>query len=94
MSEIDRAICRKAAAECIELARVTTDPETKQTLLTRGQEWLKLAYSEHDAEFERLLAAFNSEQMGLSGRAHPSIQRMPMQQQEVQQQQSKAEDDS
>jgi hypothetical protein len=93
MSEIDRAICRKAAAECIELARITTDPETKQTLLTRGQEWLKLAYSEHDAEFERLLAAFNSEQMGLE-QARPSIQRMPMQQQEVQQQQSKAEGES
>ena len=90
MSEIDRAICRKAAAECIELARITTDPETKQTLLTRGQEWLKLAYSEHDAEFERLLAEFNSVQMGLK-QTHRPIHRMPMQQQEVQQQQSNAE---
>jgi hypothetical protein len=91
MSEIDRAVCRKAAAECIELARITTDPETKQTLLTRGQEWLKLAYSEHDIEFERLLAEFNREQMGLGKRAHSQIQHRPMQQQPVQQQQSKAE---
>jgi hypothetical protein len=89
MSEIDRAICRKAAAECIELARITTDPETKQTLLTRGQVWLKLAYSEHDSEFERLLAEFNREQMG--NRAHPRTEHMPMQQQPVQQQQSAAE---
>jgi hypothetical protein len=37
MSEIDRALCRKAAAKCIELARITTDPATKQILLTRSQ---------------------------------------------------------
>ena len=91
MSEIDRAICRKAAAECIELARITTDPDTKQVLLTRVQQWLKLAYSEHDHEFERLLADFNSLQMGLGGHPHPKIHRMPMQQQEVQQQQGKLE---
>ena len=91
MSEIDRAICRKAAAECIELARITTDPETKQILLTRVQQWLKLAYSEHDSEFERLLADFNTLQMGLGNQPHPRVHRMPMQQQEVQQQQGKLE---
>ena len=91
MSEIDRAICRKAAAECIELARITTDPETKQILLTRVQQWLKLAYSEHDSEFERLLADFNTLQMGLGSQPHPRVHRMPMQQQEVQQQQGKLE---
>lgn len=90
MSEIDRADCRRAAAECIELARATADPDTKEALLIRGQEWLKLAYSDHDAEFERLLAAFNTQQMGLE-HAQPPMQRMPMQEQEVQQQQSKAE---
>ena len=84
MSEIDRADCRRAAAECIELARATTDPDTKQALLIRGQEWLKLAYSEHDAEFDRLLAEFNSQQMGLA-QGGPPVRR-----QEVQQQQSKA----
>ena len=92
MSEIDRAICRKAAAECIQLARITTDSETKQTLLTRAQVWLKLAYSEHDSEFERLVAEFNNEQMG--NREQAPVQLMPMQQQAVQQQQSKAEGES
>jgi hypothetical protein len=94
MSEIDRARCRRAAAECVDLARITTDPETKQVLLTRAQEWLKLAYSEHDAEFDRLLTEFNSQQMGLRKKAGPpvapqSMRRLPMQQQEVQQQQAR-----
>lgn len=89
MSEVDRADCRRAAAECIELARATHDPDTKEALLIRGQEWLKLAYSDHDAEFDRLLAGFNTRQMGLE-QAQPPMQRMPMRQQELQQQQSKA----
>jgi hypothetical protein len=95
MPEIGRARCRRAAAECIDLARTTTDPETKQVLLTRAQEWLKLAYSEHDAKFDRLLAEFNSQQMSLrkagSSASHRPSRPLPMQQQEVQQQQSKAE---
>jgi hypothetical protein len=94
MSEIDRARCRRAAAECVDLARITADPETKQVLLTRAQEWLKLAYSEHDAEFDRLLTEFNSQQMGLRNKAGPPVarqpmRRLPMQQQEVQQQQAR-----
>jgi hypothetical protein len=95
MSEIDRARCRRAAAECIDLARTTTDPETKQVLLTRAQEWLKLAYSEHDAELDHLLTEFNSQQMSPGKKVKPRVprrpMRLPMQQQEVQQQQSKAE---
>ena len=91
MSEVDRADCRRAAAECIELARATTDPDTKEALLIRGQEWLKLAYSDHDAEFDRLLAGFNTRQMGLE-QPEPPMQPTPMQRQEVQQPQSKAED--
>ena len=65
MSEIDREEYRRAAAECILLARTISDPDTKEALLIRAQEWLKLAYSEHEAEFGRLLAAFNEQQMGL-----------------------------
>ena len=91
MSEWDRASCRRAAAECIELARIATDPDTKQILLTRGQEWLKLAYSDHDAEFERLLTQFNAEQMGFFDRMRPPDG--TMQPQAVQQQQSKLESD-
>ena len=89
MSETDKALCRKAASECIELARATADPDTKEILLIRAQEWLKLAYSEHEAEFERLLAAFNEQQMGLEEAAQQA-QHAPMRPQAVQQQQSKA----
>ena len=84
MAEVDRALCRRAAAECIALARITTDIDTKQTLLTRGQEWLKLAYSDHEDEFERLLGEFNEKQMGIKPAAHRgSMQRQPMQQQQA-----------
>ena len=86
MAEIDRAYCRHAASECIALARLTSEPDTKQTLLTRAQEWLKLAYSDHDAEFEHLLGEFNEQQMGAQTRApgpHAPMQRQPMQQQQT-----------
>jgi len=72
MAEINRALCRRTAAECIGLARLTTDIDTKEALLTRGQEWLKLAYSDHDDEFERLLGEFNTQQLGVEhASAHP-----------------------
>jgi hypothetical protein len=77
MSEIDKEMCRKAAAECIELARVTTDPAKKETLLTRAQEWLKLAYANNDAEFGRLVRQLNQVQM-----TSVQVQRQPMQQQQ------------
>ena len=84
MAEADRILFRRAAAECITLARMTTDIEIKETLLTRAQEWLKLAYSDHDEEFDRLLDDFNTQQMGLD---HPfggaPVQRQPMQQQQA-----------
>ena len=87
MTGIDRDICRKAAAECVELARATTDPARKEILLVRAQEWLKLAYSRSEEEFERLLTQLNSEQMNVP------VQRVSMQQQPRQQQQRKAEDE-
>jgi ubiquinone biosynthesis protein UbiJ len=89
MADVDRALCRRAAAECIALARITTDVDAKQMLLTRGQEWLKLAYSEHEDEFDRLLGDFNAQQMGVEQAPH----RGPMQRQPMQQQQAKAERD-
>lgn len=85
MAEADRVLYRRAAAECIALARMTSDLETKETLLTRAQEWLKLAYSEHDEEFDRLLGEFNAQQMGID-----HVPSAPMQRQPMQQQQSKA----
>lgn len=90
MPDVDRAFCRKAAAECIELARVTTALEFKETLLQRAAEWLKLAYSKTDAEFIHLLDQFNGEQLRF--RAPPPVQRQPMQQQRRQQQQKKPDD--
>jgi len=81
MSEVDRARCRQAAAEYVDLARIATDPNTKQILLERAQEWLKLAYSDHDAEFAKLLGEFNNRQLGVAP---------PMQRQEVQQQQQRS----
>ena len=80
MTDIDRDMCRKAAAECIELARATSDPAKKEILITRAQEWLKLAYSKSETEFARLVAELNEGQMA---------PKQPMQQQPVQQQQSK-----
>jgi len=77
MTEIDREMCRKAAAECIELARITADPAKKETLLGRAQEWLKLAYANNDVEFGRLIASLNQGQM-------VPVQRQPMQQQQQQ----------
>jgi len=86
MSEVDRDLCRKAAAECAELARATTDPERKRILLTRAQEWLKLAYAKQD-ELDRVLSDFNADQMDFK-RDRGGVQR-----QEVQQQQSKIKPD-
>ena len=80
MAEIDRALCRKAARECADPARITTDPETRKILRTRAQEWLKLAYSEHEARFEQLMSEFNEQQMG--GEPHPPTG--PVQRQGVQ----------
>ena len=77
MSEFDRARCRQAAAEHVDLARIATDPNTKQVLLERAQEWLKLAYSDHDAEFAKLLGEFNTREM--DGGA---VQRQEIQQQQ------------
>jgi hypothetical protein len=77
MADIGRDMCRKAATECIELARATSDPAKKEILLTRAQEWLKLAYANSDAEFGQLVAQLNQGQM--SGAA---VQRQPMQQQQ------------
>ena len=88
MPEIDRERCRKAAAECVELARATTDPEKKQILLTHAQAWLKLAYAEPSAQLERLLAGFNEEQMDFKKDNRAPVPSSRPQRQEVQQQQA------
>jgi len=77
--ENDRDMCRKAAAECIELARVTSDPEKKEILLIRAQEWIKLAYARNDTAFDQHLAELNQQQFGFRGGVHTQ----PMQQQQA-----------
>ena len=79
MSEIDRALCRKYAEDCVTLARIIADPNTKQLLLTRAQQWLKLAYSDHDAAFEGLLSEFNNRQLGHADHSPPPAGRTRMQ---------------
>jgi hypothetical protein len=74
MTGIDRETCRKAAAGCIELARVTADSAKKEILLARAQEWVKLANAKNKTEFEQHLAQMNAEQMA-------PTHRQPMQQQ-------------
>jgi hypothetical protein len=101
MSEADRATWRKNAGECVDLARITIDADTKRLLLIRAQEWLRLAYSEGDTEFERALSTFNKEQMAFGAQTRlsraqtrPTMQRVVTQQQPRQQQQGKSRRDS
>ena len=92
MSEVDRTYCRAAARECVEQALIVVDLDKKEALFTRAQEWLRLAYANSDAHFERLLAEFNERQLGGDpARRSPLIQ--PVRRQPIQQQQQKKEDD-
>ena len=74
MLEIERALCRKHATACVALARITARSE-KQLLLTRAEEWLKLASSVGDAGHERIVSACSEEQLSPGGRSPPSIRR-------------------
>jgi hypothetical protein len=56
--------CRRAAAECLELARLTRNPETKGILLTMAREWIRLAYHRQTANFDRAVEEFNKRQLG------------------------------
>jgi hypothetical protein len=56
--------CRRAAAECLELARLTDNLETKRILLTMAQEWIRLAYYRQNANFDRVVDEFNAWQLG------------------------------
>ena len=63
MSEVDHAYCRAAARECVQQALIVVDLDKKEILLARAPEWLRLAYANSDAEFERLLVEFNERQL-------------------------------
>ena len=89
MSEVDRALCRENARECVRLANLTLNPDTKATLLARSQEWLRLAYADNDADFVRLLTEFNQRQLEIEPEAPPPLPSL-VERQPIQQQQSKA----
>ena len=92
MSKVDRAYCRAAARECVQQALIVVDLDKKEALFTRAQEWLRLAYANSDADFERLLGEFNERQLGSDpAQCSPPIQ--PVQRQTMQQQQQKQKED-
>ncbi len=72
---------RKAANECLELARNTTDATTRVSLLTMAQKWFDLANgSAGDGRLNTILRDFNDDQMSSRTGSRPVMQ----QQQQVQ----------
>jgi hypothetical protein len=53
---------RKAAADCVTLARTTTDPVMRTGLLTMAQRWYTLANGPA-TDFDAVLREFNDQQM-------------------------------
>jgi hypothetical protein len=72
---------RKAANECLELARNTTDVTTRVSLLTMAQKWFDLANGPaRDDRLNTILRDFNDHQMSGRTGSEPVMQ----QQQQVQ----------
>jgi hypothetical protein len=56
---------RQAATDCLRLARRTTDPATRLSLLTLAQQWFTLANgSPAEGTLRAALRIFNDSQMG------------------------------
>jgi hypothetical protein len=53
---------RKAAADCIALARTTSDPTTRTSLLIMAQKWYDLAKGPA-TDFNALVQEYNDQQM-------------------------------
>jgi hypothetical protein len=53
---------RKAAADCVALARSTTDPTTRASLLIMAQKWYELANGPA-TDFNAIVQEFNDQQM-------------------------------
>ncbi len=53
---------RKSAANCVAMARGTTDPAMRAMLLTMAQRWYDMA-NRPATEFHKLLRDFNDRQM-------------------------------
>lgn len=72
---------RNAASDCLQLARLTSDPSTRASLLLMAQKWFDLANGPRSqAGFDAAVQVFNDGQM----RPKPAMQ---------QQQQMQPEDD-
>jgi len=56
---------RKAASECLYLARTTSDQSTRASLLTMAQKWFELANGPpSQGAFDTAVRAFNDRQLG------------------------------
>jgi hypothetical protein len=53
---------RRAAAECLAVARTTNDPVARVKLLTMAQRWFDLANGPH-IDFDAVQRIFNESQM-------------------------------
>jgi len=53
---------RQAAAECVAIARTTSDPDTRVKLLTMAQRWFNMANGSQ-INFEAIVRGFNDRQM-------------------------------
>jgi hypothetical protein len=93
VSEDNRAYCRAPARECVQQALIVADVDKKEILLARAQEWLRLAYANSDAEFERLLAEFNQRQLEIEPQPSKPPPTQHMQQQPIQQQQQRKKEE-
>jgi len=81
---------RKAAADCLALARNTVDPVTRTNLLTMAQKWFKLANGPA-TDFDAILRQFNDQQMTTLPAAPPGETAQPVMQQQQQVQPKKDE---
>lgn len=70
---------RKAAADCVALARTTIDPVTRTSLLTMAQKWYDLANGPA-TNFDAIVRDFNDRQMISPSGSKPVMQ----QQQQIQ----------
>jgi hypothetical protein len=63
-----------AAAECLALGRVITDPVTRVKLLTLAEKWYGLANGSAHANLNAALMAFNDRQLDPAADTHPVAQ--------------------
>ena len=70
MRDIRQTQFRQAAADCLELAKVTEDRTIRAALVVMAQGWLELSDGPFDDTFRRLLEEFNDHQMANPSASH------------------------